>query len=179
MTDTEVLIDLLEIQQRGIHTALDDAPQALIAYRPDPEANNVSNIVWHFTRLADYLLTNILGAKASEEQLWFTEGWADKTDYYPLGKGAHGWGTLMGYSKEEMLEVPILERGDLLSYFDAVYAGLKSSLQTLDGSAEVPAAGGDGEKTVLYWTKLILVDNTRHLGQIQYLKAMFERMNEA
>lgn len=175
MKDVDILLDFLAIQQRGVHKELDDAPEALLAYRPDPEANSIGVIVWHFTRLADMVVSGVFHNQEAQGQLWFTSGWAERTGYDPSGKGVNGWGVLTGYSKEEMLEVPAMSRADLLAYFDACYSAMRAYLEGLKGDAGAPAPGLGGDKSVYYWTKLILVDATRHLGQIQYLKAMWSR----
>lgn len=176
MRDVDVVVDLLDMLHSGLHRELDDASQELLGWQPDPEANSIAVTVWHFSRFLDFLAIVVLQNQAQAEQFWYTRGWKEKTGYDPAGKGNRGWGALTGYTVEEMREVPVMDCSDLLAYFDQGYEALKAFLLVLpEGGMEGNIAGLKADRTIYFWTKLILVDAIRHWGEIQALKAMWMR----
>lgn len=56
-------------------------------YRPTPEANTITWLLWHSARIQDAQLCDIAGI----DQVWFREGWVDRFAL-DLPRDAHGYG---------------------------------------------------------------------------------------
>jgi hypothetical protein len=56
-------------------------------FRPTPEANSISWLIWHSARVQDAQLADVAGI----EQVWFSGGWVDRFGLN-LPRDAHGYG---------------------------------------------------------------------------------------
>jgi hypothetical protein len=176
MQGKEILHDLLETQYKGINSEFGELSAEALAWRPDAEANSIGVTIWHLGRVADFVLSHRLEARPAEEQRWFSGGWADKTGYDPRGVGAGGMGILTGYSQEEVAALPAMSGEDLLAYHNEVYEALLAHLAELTEEAlDAPIPGEGKQRSVYFWHRIILLDATRHLGEMQAIKAMWER----
>jgi hypothetical protein len=130
-------------------------------YRPTPEANTISWLLWHSARVQDAQLCEVAGI----EEVWFRDGWAERFDL-DLPKDSHGY----GHSADQVAKVRA--PADLLrGYYHAVH------LVTLEFVASVTAE--DLARIVdKRWTPpvtasarlvSIIDDCAQHLGQADYL----------
>jgi len=141
-TAIDVINDLIGAQMRGVQGELENASDDLLNWHPDSQANSIGVTIWHFSRLADMVYNNILHTKQPTDQFWFTEGYAEKYDYNPLGKGINGWGAVTGYSVEDMLEIPHFSLEDALAYFTKSFTTIQEHLEGMsaeDFDAPSPA----------------------------------------
>lgn len=176
MRDIEILLDLFEAQQQGMSKELEQLSEETLNWRPDNEANSIAVTLWHLGRVADFVLTHRLEGRPVEEQRWFSGGWAEKTGYDPRGIGSRGMGILTGYTQTEVAALPQMRGRDLLAYHDQVYQELQTYLQNLpERGLDAPVPGEGDQRTSYFWSRVILLDATRHLGEIQALKAMYNR----
>ncbi len=90
-SDVDILIDMLLSFSQWVHKVLSEVSADALYWHPDDGANNIAVTVWHFSRGFDILKIHILENRPSEEELWFTSGWARLTGYDPRGLG---WGEL-------------------------------------------------------------------------------------
>lgn len=172
----EVMIDLLHDQRRRLKRDLEDVDGSCLHWKVDPEANSISLILWHMGRLLDVFFNQFALGKPPEETCWFTGGWAERTQYDPRGKGRDGWGTLNFYSSSEIAEIPTFSKEELLIFYDDVYTALETYLKsaTMCTLAE-PAYGFDGAFTRYQVIVMAMMDNVRHLGEIQLIKSLWQR----
>lgn len=171
-----ILLDLLQTYKDGIDSSLKDLPSAAWTYQPDPAANHIAVTIWHLARLMDMFVVMRLLNKSIDEEQWFTNGWLKKTNYDPRGKGARGLGVLIGYTAEEMLQVPVLSIEDMKKYFDDTHTALVDIIKNLPPeNLEEKAPGGDPQRTYYEWVRLCLIDGIRHTGEILAIKSMWER----
>ncbi|MBX3061230.1 MAG: DinB family protein [Anaerolineae bacterium] len=176
MQAKEILRDLLESQQKGINSECGELSADVLNWRPDAAANSIGITIWHLARVADFVFTHRLEGRPIEEQRWFSDGWAEKTGYDPRGLGAGGMGILTGYNQEEVAALPNMSGEELLAYHNTVYAGLLAHLAELtDEGLDGPVPGEGQQRTVYFWYRVVLLDATRHLGEMQALKAMWAR----
>lgn len=178
MRDLDIVLDLFEAQQRGISKELSELSEDALNWRPDAEANSIAITLWHLGRVADFVLTHRIEGRPVEEQRWFSHGWAEQTGYDPRGLGAGGMGILTGYTQAEVAALPQMSGRDLLAYHDQVYQELQTYLQTLPEGGLDAAVPGEGQpRTIYFWSRVILLDATRHLGEMQAIKAMYHRIS--
>lgn len=177
MDDKEILLDLLQNYAAGLHRTIADLSLDALTWQPDPQANNIAVTVWHVSRALDLLKVLILQDQPPENELWFTNGWAEKTGYNPIGLGHGGLGNLAGYTQAEVAAVPILPVEELLAYFDqasdalSIYLGISPNEAIykpieLDNGTNIPA---------YIFIRNFLMDAREHLGEIKAIKAMWER----
>ena len=180
MNSKELLLDLLQTYKDGITNSLKDLPPEAWTYQPDPEANHIAVTIWHLARLMDMFVTMRLNDNPIDDEKWFTDGWMEKTGYDPRGLGSRGLGVLIGYSPEEMLQVPVLSIEDMQKYFDDTHTTLVDLFNNLSPDAlDEQAPGGDPKRTYYEWVKLLLNDGLRHTGEILAIKSMWERKQQA
>jgi hypothetical protein len=180
MQAAQILLDLLETQQKAINSEFSDLSDEALNWRPDAEANSIGITLWHLGRVADFALSHRLEGRPVEEQRWFSGGWAEKTGYDPCGIGAGGMGILTGYSQAEVAALPALGGADLLAYHNEVYESLLDHVRQLpEGGLDEPVPGEGQQRSHFFWYRIILVDAMRHLGEMQALKAMWSRQNRS
>jgi hypothetical protein len=113
---------------------------------------------------------------SSPGKSWQRGGWAAEIGYDPRGIGSDGWGSLNGYTRQEVKAMPRYTLAQLLGYLDEVYDAVRGYLNTTPMKALVEAAPGfDGRYTKYQVISMALNDNIRHLGEIKALKALRER----
>ncbi len=184
MNATNVLTDMLQNYSFSLHRTIRDLPEAALLWQPDSEANNIDVTVWHVCRALDLLKVKIIENKADSEQIWYSKGWAAKTNYDPAGLGFGGFGNLSGYSRDQVKEVPLLPAAELLEYFDQVYEALGDYLANVkDGALEEspigwPSTAGASPESIYIVLMMFFLDNREHLGEIKALRAMWSRTCE-
>lgn len=142
-----------------------------------------------------------LRGRPQDDQLWFTQGWADRTAYHPRGLGEHGYGTMTGYTLEEVGGIPALSADELLEYLGQACEALRAYLRSLDPDAlRLPAAGDvrpepdparsavpshitppfrgpDEPISRLEWLTIILTGSLCHVGEIEAFNHMRARLH--
>ncbi len=168
MSDIDAARELL----RDSFTRLIDHPDdltdaltdAVAYYRPTPEANTITWLIWHTARMQDAQVCDIGGI----EQVWFRDGWVDRFGL-DLPRDAHGY----GHTPEEVAKVRA--SAELLAgYYHAVH---KESLEYVASvSAEELARVVDHNWTppVTASARLVSIvdDAAQHLGQAAYLRGI-------
>lgn len=133
-------------------------------YRPAPEANTITWLIWHTARMQDAQVSDIAGI----EQAWFRDGWVDRFAL-DLPRDAHGY----GHTPEDVAKVRA--PADLLAgYYHAVH---KLSLEYVASvSADELAKIVDERWTppVTASARLVSVidDAAQHLGQAAYIRGL-------
>jgi hypothetical protein len=176
MQAIQILLDLLETQQKAINSEFSELGDEALNWRPDAEANSIGITLWHLGRVADFVLSHRIEGRPAAEQRWFSGGWAEQTGYDPRGIGSGGMGILTGYTQEEVAALPSMSGSDLLAYHNQVYESLLAYLQALpEGGLDIPVPGEGEQRSVYFWCRIVLLDATRHLGEMQALKQMWSR----
>ncbi len=176
MNANDVLIDLLEDNRRRLHRVIGEMEDEHLHWTPDPGGNSIAVTLWHVGRLFDVFLTRQVHGEPVENECWFSHGWARETGYDPRGIGRDGWGSVNGYTPEEVAAIPRFTRDQLLAYYDDVHDAVKTYLEhTPVGELQTAASGFDGRYTKYQIVQMALLDSVRHLGEIFTLKALRER----
>jgi len=172
----EVMIDYLDDNQRRLKRAMAEIGDTCLHWTPDPGANSIAVTVWHMGRLLDVFLTRQVKGKAAKNECWIRHGWAQQTGYDPRGLGRDGWGSVNGYTREEIAAIPHFTQEQLLGYLDEVYDAARTYIQNTPMAAlKEVAPGFEGHYTKYQVLSMALLDNVRHLGEVFALKAMWER----
>ncbi len=137
------------------------------AYRPDPDANSISWLIWHLTRIQDDHVCGLSG----EEQVWTRDGWYERFAL-PFGPEAHGY----GHSSDDVAKVKVgPERLD--DYQAAVHTMTLAYVDAIQAAelARVVDTAWDPPVTASMRLVSVLGDAIAHLGQADYVRGLAER----
>ena len=178
MQGTELYADLIATLTAGIHGEIGELSPQELDWQPDAEGNSIGVTVWHVSRWFD-VTARVFQERPPEEELWLTQGWAERTGYNPEGIGYRGLGALTGYTQPEVAAIPHLSATDLLAYLDQSSEALQAYLLALPSFEPLrqPVAGWGRETPVIKQDllKVVFMGCAGHLGEIKALKAMMRR----
>lgn len=176
MNANEVLIDILEDNRRRLHRVIEPMPEACLHWQHEAGANSIMVTMWHMGRFFDLFAIQFAMGEAVEGGCWFRNGWAERTGYDPRGIGRDGWGTVNGYTLEEVAAIPRLTREEILAFVDEVYDTVRAYLESIPmDELQTPGTGFEGKYTRYQFVQMALLDNIRHLGEIFTIKSMWDR----
>ncbi|ANI37869.1 mycothiol transferase [Mycolicibacterium vaccae] len=168
MADIDAARELLRDSFTRLIEHVDDLTENLTDevayYRPTPEANTITWLIWHSARIQDAQLCDIAGT----EQVWFRDGWVDRFAL-DLPRDAHGY----GHTPEEVAKVRASPQL-LAGYYHAVH---KLSLEYVASvSADELSRIVDERWTppVTASARLVSIidDAAQHLGQAAYIRGL-------
>jgi uncharacterized damage-inducible protein DinB len=168
-TTSDLLIDAFERVRGIVHSALRDATQEDLTFRPDDDANTIAWLVWHLSRGQDRQIADAAGS----DEVWTSGGWVERFDL-PFHPAATGY----GQSADEVGAVR--SSAELLSsYHDAV---CDRTIEYLGGITETELdriVDPDWNPPVTLAVRLvsILSDDLQHAGQASYVRGLARRAN--
>ena len=169
-TSAELLLDGFGRIRENVADVLAGLTAEQLAFRVDADANPVSWLVWHLTRVQDDHVAAAFGVA----QVWSAQGWARRLGL-PDGMTDHGY----GHASEQVASVAAATAasGLLGEYHEATYA------QTVKLVSEVRDA--DLDRVVdKRWTppvtlgvRLVSVmdDDMQHVGQAAFVRGVVLR----
>ena len=134
----------------------------LAFYRPAPDANTISWLLWHSARVQDAQLCDVAGI----EQVWFRDGWADRFDL-DLPADSHGY----GHTPEQVAKVRV--SAHLLSgYYHAVHAVTLEFVASVTSEELERIVDERWTPPVTASARLVSIidDCAQHLGQAAYVR---------
>ncbi len=170
MTSADLLVDGFGRIRETVSSVLAELAPAQLSFRPGPEANPISWLIWHLTRVQDDHIAAAFGVP----QVWSAEGWATR-----FGLPADSMETGYGHSPARviLISTAVSSAGLLSAYHEATYA------QTVKLVSEVTDA--DLERVVdTRWTPpvtlgvrlvSVLDDDMQHAGQAAYVRGVLLR----
>ncbi|WP_412093731.1 mycothiol transferase [Mycolicibacterium iranicum] len=160
----ELLRDLFTRQVEHVDDLTENLTDDVALYRPTPEANTITWLIWHTARMQDAQVCDIAGM----EQVWFRDGWVDRFGL-DLPRDAHGY----GHTPDEVAKVRA-PAALLAGYYRAVH---KLSLEYVASVSEDELARVIDKR----WTPpvtasarlvSIIDDAAQHLGQAAYIRGL-------
>ena len=167
MDGADLLIDGFGRVSQTAHRVLTGAAPDVLTFRVDPDANTISWLVWHLTRVQDDHLADAFDG----EQLWTSRGWADRLGL-PFEPSATGY----GQRSDEVARVQA--PADLLQgYLDAVHAQTVSYLRSIGDPDLDRVVDERWDPPVTLGVRLVSVisDGLQHAGQAAYVRGIAER----
>ena len=168
MEATALLTNALGRISQSLERALKGVTAEEMHRQPRADCNSMAWLAWHLTRVQD----DHLSALAGREQAWTADGWHARFGMEPDSKNA-GW----GHTPEQVAAFRAPSSQALLDYHTAVLDRSKAYLATLkpadlDRVLDEP----QWQETVTVGIRLasVLNDNTEHMGQINYLRGLFQ-----
>ncbi|GAA1369502.1 mycothiol transferase [Streptomyces beijiangensis] len=168
MNTAEVLADAFGRVQEEVHAATDGLSPEELATRPGDEANSVTWLVWHLTRVQDDHVADAAGL----DQVWTTQGWSDRFGL-PFGEAETGY----GHTAKQVAEVRGVSADQLRGYYDAVHEQTLSFVRGLDDAALDRVVDERWTPHVTLGVRLISVisDDLQHAGQAAYVRGLLPR----
>jgi hypothetical protein len=179
--DIDVVLEFLQYLDQMLHWTLEDLPYEALSWQPDQQANHIAATVWHVSRSLDLFKVRLIEDRDVSQELWFLNGWADRTGYDPRGLGGNELGNLYGYTVEQMLAVPVLPVEQLLEYlhqtwqaFDTHLRGMPAEdLYLLAPGLPPPTEPGYEPGTIYWCVRNLILDGLQHLGEVRAIKSMW------
>ncbi|MCW2620892.1 MAG: hypothetical protein JWL64_494 [Frankiales bacterium] len=164
MKSADLLRDGFGRVHQEVHAVLAGLPVSVLTARIAPQANTLSWLVWHLTRVQDDHVAGVAG----REQLWTSAGWADRFGL-PFPRGDTGYG-------QGVAEVGQVRAGSdlLLGYYDAVH---EATLRFVGGLTDrdldrIVDEGWDPPVTLGVRLVSVLSDDLQHVGQAAYARGI-------
>ncbi|MGH3471038.1 MAG: DinB family protein, partial [Nocardioidaceae bacterium] len=111
MSSAELLGDAFGRINSLVHHGVDGLTLEQLTFTPDPDANSISWLIWHLTRIEDDHIAGV----ADIEQVWLSSQWRVRFDL-PFEPTATGY----GHGASEVAAV-VVDAERLVGYQDAVY----------------------------------------------------------
>jgi uncharacterized damage-inducible protein DinB len=168
MRSTDPLIDAFGRIREAVHEVVEGLSPEELAYRVDPDANSIAWLVWHLTRIQDDHLADAAGT----EQVWTSEGWADRFAL-PLDRLATGY----GHASDEVSAVRVKSAELLAGYYDAVHERTIAYLERLTDRDLARIVDESWDPPVSLGVRLVSVicDDLQHAGQAAFVRGILER----
>jgi len=137
-------------------------------FMPSKESHHIDFAIWHSIRAEDNLIHR--GAK-EDEPTWIKDGW-----YLKFGLGQEESG--VGFTVDQVKNMPAMSVDDLFGYYDAVREETLGYIQFVDPSdLDIRSPF---EKLHIQFPDItkgqvlshILIETAQHLGQIAYIRGM-------
>jgi len=169
-TCADLLVDGFERIRENVADVLDGLTPEQLAYRVDPDANPVSWLVWHLTRVQDDHVAAAFGVP----QVWSAAGWAARFGL-PAAATDHGFGQS---SAQVAAVAAATASGELLTeYHEQTYAqSVKLVSEVTDGDLDrVVDTRWTPHVTLAVRLVSVLDDDMQHVGQAAYVRGILLR----
>lgn len=162
----ELLRDAFSRVRGRVEGVTDGLGDAAATYRLGPQANTISWLLWHLTRIQDDHLADVAGT----EQIWTSAGWAERFAL-PFDDSATGF----GHNADDVARVAV--GADLLAGYHAdVHAMTLAFVDTLTRADLSRVVDTRWDPPVTLSARLVSVvsDCLQHLGQAAYVRGLAE-----
>jgi uncharacterized damage-inducible protein DinB len=165
MQAKDVLVDAYGRIQEEVHAVVDGLSSDELNARLDDEANSISWLVWHLTRVQDDHIADASGLK----QLWLAQDWADR-----FGLKLPRKDTGYGHTASKVAKVRVDSGELLLGYHDAVHEQTLGFLRDLDDDELDRVVDESWTPPVTLGVRLVSVlsDDLQHVGQAAFVRGV-------
>ena len=165
MESAGLVLDALGRVRDMVRDAIGDlSAQELLA----PPKPHIAWLVWHIARVQDANFSGLL----ERPQLWIAERWHERFNMAP---DPRDYGSGHRQTREQVEAFTITDKDLLLAYLDAVFAQTQSYLSTVK-NADLNRVLNEPQYSPLPTLSIRLASvincNTRHAGQIEYLRGL-------
>ena len=169
MTSADLLLDAYGRVSELVHKAVNNAGDAALAFRPDPDANSIAWLVWHLTRVEDSHFAELDGAG----QIWQLDGWFSRSGL-ELPEASTGY----GHTSAEVTEVGKLSGEFVLGYHDSVSHRTSAFISPLSDEDLDRVVDTSWTPHVTLGVRLVSVlsDSLQHAGQAVYTRGIVDRV---
>ena len=168
MTSAQLLTDAFGRIRGVVHRVVDGLTREELALRVDDEANSITWLVWHLTRIQDDHVADAAGIS----QVWTAQGWAPRFNL-PSGSSQTGY----GHAGHQVARVQVESAAVLTEYHDAVYEQTIDYVRTLTDNDLTRIVDRSWDPPVTLGVRLVSViaDDLQHAGQAAFIRGLIER----
>ncbi|QBJ95174.1 DUF664 domain-containing protein [Rhodococcus sp. ABRD24] len=161
-----ILRDNFERIRELVVASTDGLTPEMSGYRPGRDANSIAWLLWHLTRVQDDHVSDAAGAA----QAWTSRGWLERFDLpYPPGDIGYGQSSADVGAMHADAQLLADYHGDVhlatLEYVDEL---------TDEELARIVDRRWDPPVTVSVRLVSVIGDCLQHLGQVAYVRGLFE-----
>ncbi|MFF8946108.1 DUF664 domain-containing protein [Streptomyces sp. NPDC014864] len=163
----DVLIDGYGRVREEVHAVVDGLPAQLLNARPAADANSVSWLLWHLTRVQDDHVADAFGL----DQVWLAQGWEKR-----FGLDLNRRDTGYGHSPAKVAKVRVDSADLLTGYYDAVHEQTLRALRELTAKDLGRVVDERWDPPVTLGVRLVSVlsDDLQHAGQAAYVRGLLQ-----
>jgi hypothetical protein len=169
-TSAELLVDGFGRIRENVADVLDGLTQEQLTYRVDADANPVSWLIWHLTRVQDDHVAAAFGVG----QVWSAGSWASRFGL-PAGMLDHGY----GHTSAQVATVGAATASAalLLEYHEAVYAQSVKLVSDVSDADLDRVVDTRWTPPVTLGVRLVSVldDDMAHVGQAAFVRGVVLR----
>jgi DinB superfamily len=167
MESAGLVADTLGRVRDMVQTALKDlSPEELLASPKPP----IAWLVWHLSRVQDANFSGLM----ERPQLWIADGWHARFNMAPEPRD---YGSGHRHTREQVEAFAVNDKQLLLDYLDTVFARTKGYLSTVS-NVDLNRVLNEPQYHPLPTLSVRLASvincNTRHAGQIEYLRGLIK-----
>ena len=168
MSTADVLVDAFGRMRDIVHETVSGLTADQLAFRVDDEANSITWLVWHLTRIQD----DHLADAAQAEQIWTADGWAERFDV-PFEQSATGY----GHTADDVAALRVDSAEQLTGYYDAVHDMTVAYVGRLNDRdlARIVDERWDPPVTLAVRLVSVISDGLQHAGQAAFVRGVAER----
>ncbi|GAA1243656.1 DUF664 domain-containing protein [Kitasatospora nipponensis] len=172
MNSAKLLADAFGRIREVVHEAAEGLTAAELSQRLDGDANTVAWLLWHLTRIQDDHLADASGT----EQVWMTEGWADRFEA-SFGTALPPGSTGYGHTSAQVAALRVDSPDLLTGYHDAVHARTTGYLGGLTDRDLDRVVDESWSPPVTLGVRLVSVvsDDLQHAGQAVFIRGVLLR----
>jgi hypothetical protein len=169
-TSAELLVDGFGRIRENVADVLDGLTPEQLTYRVDADANPVSWLVWHLTRVQDDHVAAAFGAT----QVWVSGSWARRFGL-PADMMDHGYGHTS--SQVATVAAATASASLLLEYHEQTYAQSVKLVSELSDADLDRIVDTRWTPPVTLGVRLVSVlnDDMQHVGQAAYVRGLVRR----
>ncbi|MFE2356773.1 DinB family protein [Streptomyces parvulus] len=163
----DILIEAYGRIREEVHAAVNGLDTEGLNARPADDANSVSWLLWHLTRVQDDHVADAFGL----DQVWRAGGWAER---FGLGLPVHDTG--FGHGPGEVAKVRVDSADLLTGYYDAVHGQTLGALRSLAAKDLERVVDDSWDPPVTLGARLVSVlsDDLQHAGQAAYVRGLVQ-----
>ncbi|HLR27310.1 MAG TPA: DinB family protein [Ruania sp.] len=167
-TATDLLRDGFARIEGVLASAVSGLAPAALEARIDPDANSITWLAWHLTRVQDDHISDVAGT----EQVWTAAGWQERFGL-PFGSAEFGF----GHTSAQVAQVRGISAEDLLGYHRDVHQATQKYLDTIDDADFDRVVDENWDPPVTLGVRLmsVLAEDLQHAGQISYITGVLAR----
>jgi hypothetical protein len=168
MEAANLVLDALERVRGMVRDALRDlSPEELLS----PPKPHIAWLVWHLSRVQDANFSGLM----NKPQLWIADGWHARFGMPPEPRD---YGSGHRQTRAQVDAFTCADKDLLLVYLDAVFARTEQYLSTItneDLNRVLNEPQYDPLPTLSVRFASVINCNTRHAGQIEYLRGLIKQ----
>ena len=165
MESAGLVLDALSRVRQMVRDAISDLSAEEMLAPPKP---HIAWLAWHIARVQDANFSGLL----ERQQLWITERWHER---FGMPPDSRDYGSGHRHTQEQVDAFDVTDKTLLLAYHDAVFEQTKAYLSTVT-NADLNRVLNEPQYAPLPTLSVRLASvihcNTRHAGQIEYLRGL-------